>query len=182
MNRLIKSLPFLLAALACSSSSAADLSCAQQMGQQRATLLAQQCRQVSPATHPPCNAANSCAMIIDEFERGCNMLAGESYRPKFCGSKGRAGTFQGYLLSGGGSDAGQVTVLTDKGERIHAYCTQLSQDLFSEPGDHDVVSLRKDLVGKRVTIEVAIERNAGRIPGPGDSERIPLVKHIKLLK
>ena len=45
-----------------------------------------------------------------------------------------------------------------------------------------VVSLRKDLVGRRVTVEVAIERNAGRIAGPGDGERIPFVKHIKLLK
>ena len=121
-------------------------------------------------------------MIIDEFERGCEMLAGESYRPKFCGTKERAGTFQGYLFSGGGSDADQLTVLTDKGERIHAYCNQLCDDLFSEPDDHDVVTLRKELVGRRVAVEVAIERNAGRIPGPGDGERIPLVKHIKLLK
>jgi hypothetical protein len=176
-----KSLPFLLAVLACSASSAADMSCAQQMGQQRATLLAQQCRQVSPATHPPCNAANSCAMIIDEFERGCNMLAGESNQPKFCVSKERAGTFQGYLFGGGGIDAWLVTVLTDKGERIYAYCNQHCDGLFGEPDD-DIVTVREDLVGKRVAVEVAIERNAGRIPGPGNDDRIPLVKHIKLLK
>ena len=121
-------------------------------------------------------------MIVDEFERGCNMLSGESYRPKFCNTKERAGIFQGYLFSGGGSDADQLTVLTDKGERIHAYCAPLCEDLFSEPDENDVVTLRKDLVGKRVEVEVAIERNAGRIPGPGDSERIPLVKRIKLLK
>ena len=54
--------------------------------------------------------------------------------------------------------------------------------MFAEPDEHDVVALRKELVGRRVTVEVAIERNAGRIPGPGDRERIPLVKHIKLLK
>ena len=173
---------FLCAALTCSSSSAADLSCAQQMGQQRAALLAQQCRQVSPATHPPCHAANSCAMIIDELERGCEMLAGESDRPAFCGMKERAGTFQGYLFSGGGSDADFLVVLTDKGERIYAYCTQLCDDLFSEPDEHEVTALRKELAGRRVAVEVAIERNAGRIPGPGDRDRIPLVKHIKLLK
>jgi hypothetical protein len=173
---------FLCTVLTCSSSSAADMSCSRQMGEQRATLLARQCRQVSPATHPPCNAANSCAMIVDEFERGCNMLSGESYRPKFCNTKELAGTFQGYLFSGGGSDGDLLTVLTDKGERIFAYCTQLCQNLFAEPDEHDVVALRKDLVGRRVTVEVAIERNAGRIPGPGDGERIPLVRHIKLLK
>lgn len=177
-------LPFLFfcIVLACSSSPAADMSCARQMGQQRATLLAQQCRQVSPATHPPCNAANSCAMIIDEFERGCEMLAGESYRPGFCTTRQRAGVFQGFLFSGGGSDGDLLTVLTDQGERIFAYCTQLCQDLFGEPDEHDVVALRKELVGRRVTVEVAIERDAGRIPGPGDGERLPLVKHIKLLK
>ena len=82
---------FLLTALACASSSAADVSCAQQMGQQRAALLAQQCRQVSPATHPPCNAANSCAMIIDEFERGCRLLEGELQVPA---------TMSGFLSSG----------------------------------------------------------------------------------
>ncbi|PQO95195.1 hypothetical protein C5614_18055 [Massilia phosphatilytica] len=182
MNRLIKSLPFLLAALACSSSSAADLSCAQQMGQQRATLLAQQCRQVSPATHPPCNAANSCAMIIDEFERGCNMLEGESSRPKFCVAKARAGSFRGYLFHGGGIDDRFVTVLTDQGDRIFAYCIRQCDDLFSEPDDHDAITLREDLVGKRVAVQVAVERNADRIAGPGNDERIPLVKHIKLLK
>lgn len=38
MNRLMNNLPFLLAALACSSPSAADVSFVQQMGQQRAAL------------------------------------------------------------------------------------------------------------------------------------------------
>jgi hypothetical protein len=171
----------LLAVLACSSSPAAEMSCAQQMGQQRAALLAQQCRQVSPATHPPCNAANSCAMIIDEIERGCSMPGDES-SPRFCYPAERAGAFQGFLFSGGGTDARLVTVLTDKGDRIFAYCTQQCDDLFTEPDDHDVVALREGLAGRRVAIEVAIERNAGRIAGPGDRDRIPLVKRIKLLK
>ena len=172
----------LLAALTCTSSPAADMSCAQQMGAQRTALLAQQCRQVSPATHPPCNAANSCALIIDEYQRGCELLGGESYRPTFCEPVARAGAYQGYLFSGGGADAYFVTVLTDKGERIFAYCDQQCDKLFGQPDDHDVVALRKELVGRRVAVQVEIVRKADRIPGPATNDRIPLVRTMKLLK
>lgn len=171
----------LLAALTCSSSSAAEPSCAQQMGLQRATLLAQQCRQVSPATRPPCNAANSCAMIIDEVTRSCELLGEKSEGIKVCNNIDRAGSFQGYLFSGGGIDAENVTVMTDQGERIFAYCNGQCSNLFSAPDKNEVVVLRKALAGKRVAIDVTIERNAGRIPGPDDNDRIPVLKRIKLL-
>jgi hypothetical protein len=177
-----RSFLLLLTALVCPPSSAADASCAQQMGQQRAAQLARECRQVSPATHPPCNAANSCAMIIDELERGCSLLAGESYRPKFCTPNERAGSFQGYLYSGGGIDDRFITVLTEQGERITAYCIEQCGGLFGAPDENDAVALRRDQVGRRVAVEVTIERNAGRIAGPGRDERIFLVKRIKLLK
>jgi hypothetical protein len=172
----------LLAALACSTAAASEPTCAQQIGAERATLLAQQCRQVSPATRPPCNAANTCSLVIDEWLRGCEFLGNASRRPAFCQTVDRAGTFQGHLFSGGGTDAVHVTVLTDKGERIFAYCDAACGDLFSEPDEHEVVALRKTFVGKRVTVDVAIERNADRIPGPGTNDRIPLVKRLKLLK
>lgn len=48
-----------------------------------ANLLVDQCTEVSPATHPPCNAANPCALIVSEIRRGCALLSG-SDRPKFC--------------------------------------------------------------------------------------------------
>lgn len=172
----------LLMAVASFSASAADMSCAQQLGQQRATLMAQQCRQVSPATHPPCNAANSCAMVIDELERGCKMMTDQSPVTKFCRPVDRAGAFRGYLLKGGGTDAVSVTVMTDKGDRIFAYCAQHCGNLFSAPDKHEAVSLRKQLIGKLVAIDVTIERNHGRIPGPDDDEKIPLVKRITLMK
>ena len=94
----------------------------------------------------------------------------------------RAGAFQGRLVKGGGTDAVSVTVMTDKGEQIFAYCGQHCGDLFSEPDKYDVVTLRKKLIGKRVAIDVTVERNRGRIPGPDDDETIPLVKRITLLK
>ena len=43
-----------------------------------AEALARQCRRVSPATHPPCNAANSCVMIRDEVARGCALLGDDA--------------------------------------------------------------------------------------------------------
>ncbi|MGF7152556.1 nuclear transport factor 2 family protein [Novosphingobium gossypii] len=50
------------------------LSCAAQVGDAAARKLVAQCIAVSPATRPPCNAANSCAMIRNEVARGCAIL------------------------------------------------------------------------------------------------------------
>ena len=59
-----------------------ESSCEQERGAQAAAALAQQCIQVSPATHPPCNAANSCAMIAGEIRRSCGLLTG--HKPPRC--------------------------------------------------------------------------------------------------
>ena len=56
------------------------VSCAADIGATRADRLAKLCRNVSPATHPPCNVANSCAMIEDEIARSC-ALFGEKDPP-----------------------------------------------------------------------------------------------------
>ena len=61
----------------------ASLSCAQTRGADEAARLVAQCTQVSPATHPPCNAANSCAMIEAEIRRGCGFLDA-AHQPAFC--------------------------------------------------------------------------------------------------
>ena len=58
-------------------------SCTEERGAASAAALAAQCVQVSPATHPPCNAENACAMIEAEIARGCGMLTGNS-KPAFC--------------------------------------------------------------------------------------------------
>lgn len=57
-------------------------SCLKSAGAARAAAYAEQCLQVSPATHPPCNAENSCAPIIDEIKRGCGLLGTKA--PGFC--------------------------------------------------------------------------------------------------
>jgi hypothetical protein len=60
-----------------------EKSCAKTVGKQVASELVRQCLQVSPATHPPCNAQNSCKLIEDEIQRGCGLLGAS--RPAFCG-------------------------------------------------------------------------------------------------
>lgn len=49
-------------------------SCAAEIGAAAAARRVEICRNVSPATHPPCNAANSCAMIEDEIARSCALF------------------------------------------------------------------------------------------------------------
>lgn len=65
---------------------AQETSCRQEVGAARARVLVEQCRQVSPATHPPCNAANPCALIVDEIKRGCGFFTPGSSppAPRFC--------------------------------------------------------------------------------------------------
>ncbi|XQA68043.1 hypothetical protein ACM9XB_10695 [Xanthomonas sacchari] len=63
----------------------APLSCADEIGADAAAARAATCRSVSPATHPPCNAANSCAMIDDEVARSCALLGRDGPTTAGCG-------------------------------------------------------------------------------------------------
>ena len=67
---------------AAAASATADTACSKSAGQKKAELLVQQCQQVSPATHPPCNVANACELMIDEIKRGCSMI--DKNAPAFC--------------------------------------------------------------------------------------------------
>jgi hypothetical protein len=53
------------------------LSCAAEIGAVAAARRVAICRDVSPATHPPCNAVNSCALIDDEIARSCALFDGK---------------------------------------------------------------------------------------------------------
>ena len=57
-------------------------SCLKTAGAVRANELVRRCLKVSPATHPPCNAENSCSMIRDEIKRGCAVIGAGA--PQFC--------------------------------------------------------------------------------------------------
>jgi Protein of unknown function (DUF3011) len=60
----------------------ADVSCEKSIGKKAAKALVGRCLEVSPATHPPCNAANSCVLIKEEIRRSCELLAQGA--PKYC--------------------------------------------------------------------------------------------------
>ncbi len=64
------------------SSAASGVSCRQAVGEERAQRLVEECTHVSTATHPPCNAENSCTLIIDEIKRGCGLLGRDA--PQYC--------------------------------------------------------------------------------------------------
>lgn len=60
--------------------------CASEIGQASADRLKEACRNVSPATHPPCGTSNSCALIKDEIARGCAFLGDtEAAKIEACG-------------------------------------------------------------------------------------------------
>ena len=60
-----------------STSGSVLVPCADEIGSAAALRRVTVCRVVSPATHPPCNIANSCAMIEDEIARSCALFDGE---------------------------------------------------------------------------------------------------------
>jgi hypothetical protein len=56
--------------------------CLNAVGIERSRQLVNECLQVSPSTHPPCNAQNACSMIVDEIKRGCGLV--QQGAPGFC--------------------------------------------------------------------------------------------------
>ena len=49
-------------------------SCLAEKGRRVAENLVRLCSEVSPASRPPCNMANSCDLIISEIKRGCEYI------------------------------------------------------------------------------------------------------------
>lgn len=69
-------------AIAAEPAPAPEKPCRDTAGAEKAKTLVQECLEVSPATHPPCNAANACSLIVDEIARGCAMIDRDP--PAFC--------------------------------------------------------------------------------------------------
>lgn len=65
-------------------------SCAETAGPMQARIYVEHCLLTSPATHPPCNAANSCELIVSEIRRSCAYIRrsderrGTGTTPAFC--------------------------------------------------------------------------------------------------
>jgi len=65
---------------------AADGSCRATAGPQKSAELVRQCKTISEATHPPCNALNPCDMIVEEITRSCAARRqAHIVTPAFCG-------------------------------------------------------------------------------------------------
>lgn len=63
---------------------ASSTACNLDQGADAAQKLVNRCIAVSPATHPPCNAANPCQMIQDEIDRSCAMYGPGETKPAEC--------------------------------------------------------------------------------------------------
>ncbi|MGN6423132.1 MAG: hypothetical protein ACTHLA_07485 [Asticcacaulis sp.] len=73
------------APLAVSTSSASMAgTCQAQIGDAAAQRLVERCLAVSPATHPPCNAQNTCEIIQGEIDRACALYGPDETKPKEC--------------------------------------------------------------------------------------------------
>jgi hypothetical protein len=165
--------------LAGAEAGAATPSCQAELGDARSAQLVNQCILVSPATRPPCNAANSCQMIEGEILRSCALLEGKA--PAFCGKPARSGTYEGYLVGGGGIDNSNLLIRLDDGRRIDAWCGACG-DWFGEADENDLRDLKPAYLGKRVRVVVKVQRNGGGLAGPGEDDMEPFIKSVQFLK
>jgi len=62
----------------------APVSCVNDIGAEAAERLASRCTMVSPASHPPCNPANSCELIQNEIDRSCGQYGPGETKPAEC--------------------------------------------------------------------------------------------------
>ena len=62
----------------------ADRTCRDTIGEAASARLVARCIAVSPATRPPCNADNVCALIQDEIDRACGQYGPGEARPAEC--------------------------------------------------------------------------------------------------
>lgn len=67
------------------------VACSTEIGEPAAAALVKQCITLSPATRPPCNAANSCAMIEGEIARSCAIIGDGAAQVPGCGVQPRSG-------------------------------------------------------------------------------------------
>jgi len=72
------------ATVSSATASPGDGTCLSEIGKAASDRLVERCIMVSPATHPPCNAANSCQMIQGEIDRSCAMYGPDEKKPAEC--------------------------------------------------------------------------------------------------
>lgn len=63
-----------------------EVPCREAIGAAASARLVERCIQVSPATRPPCNAANPCDLIQGEIDRSCKLWERDGDPPAACKS------------------------------------------------------------------------------------------------
>lgn len=71
--------------------STTPIACSVEIGAAAAAALAEQCIRLSPATRPPCNVENSCAMIQGEIARSCAVADEDAAGEPDCRPEPRSG-------------------------------------------------------------------------------------------
>ena len=61
-----------------------EVPCRDAIGAAASARLVERCIQVSPATRPPCNAANPCDLIQGEIDRSCKLWERDGDPPAAC--------------------------------------------------------------------------------------------------
>ncbi|WP_428153232.1 hypothetical protein [Brevundimonas sp.] len=61
-----------------------EVPCREAIGTTASARLVERCIQVSPATRPPCNAANPCDLIQGEIDRSCKLWERDGDPPAAC--------------------------------------------------------------------------------------------------
>ena len=61
-----------------------EVPCREAIGAAASARLVERCIQVSPATRPPCNAANPCDLIQGEIDRSCKLWERDGDPPAAC--------------------------------------------------------------------------------------------------
>ncbi len=69
---------------------AKDVPCRDTVGAAQAAIYVKDCIAVAPESHPPCNADNSCELIVSHNIFRCNEMGDQA--PKFCAAYARPGT------------------------------------------------------------------------------------------
>jgi hypothetical protein len=91
-------------------------------------------------------------------------------------------TLHGKLESAAGIDDYAITVRTDAGGAVHAYCDGHCDPGWFDTDANEAISLKRAMRGRKVVIDVATEHNGGRIAGPDRDEKLLFVKRIRLQK
>jgi len=91
-------------------------------------------------------------------------------------------TLRGTLESAAGTDDAAITVRTNAGGKVHAYCDGHCNKNWFNTDANGATSLKPSMRGRKVVIDVATEHNNGRIAGPGVDDKLLFVKGIRLQK